>query len=152
MPTTSIDKAQGLDERFMRRVHQANAGLSPVFGLLLAFAVSPLWGLGFFVMGMWSTVNLWLLERLLRSATRPSGRDPVAILVVAVVKLPILYGALIGVLWWGGLPAASVVTGLSVPMVVIFLKALGRVVSSESARDRAASAPASTDPSIESRS
>lgn len=117
----------------MRGVHRANVVLTLLFGLLILFRVGQPWALGFTALGLWSAANLWVLERLLRAAIRPDGRDPVTIAVVGVVKLPILYGTLIALLMWGELPPLSVVTGLSVPIVVIFLKALGAVVAGATA-------------------
>jgi len=131
-----------LDEAFLRRVHQANVGLTLLFGLLLLFAVDPMWAAGFTAFGLWSAANLWVLERLLRAAIRPGGRDPVTIAVVAVVKLPILYGGLVALLALGDFPPFSVLAGLSVPLVVIFLKALGHVVARSST---APTSPTSSD-------
>jgi len=133
MPTHSApsnaSRALTLDETFMRSVHRANVALTLLFGLMILFGVGQEWALGFTALGLWSAANLWVLERLLRAATRPDGRDPVTIAVVGIVKLPILYGALIALLLWADLPPFAVITGLSVPIVVIFLKALGAVVA-----------------------
>lgn len=126
---SNTSRSVGLDAAFLRRVHQADLGLTLLFGLLFLFAIGPRWALGFTALGLWSTANLWVLERLLREAIRPEGRDAVAIGVIAILKLPILYGGLVALLFWGDLPPVSVVLGLSVPMVVIFLKALGAVLA-----------------------
>ena len=117
-----------LDEAFLRRVHQLNVALSLLFGLLLVFTVDPRWAAGFTATGLWSAANLWALERLLRASIRPAGRDPVTIVVIAVLKLPILYGGLVAMLIWADFPPVSVAVGLSVPLIVIFLRALGHVI------------------------
>jgi hypothetical protein len=146
MPTHSAPpgpkKPVELDEAFLRRVHQANVGLTLLFGLLLLFSVDPGWAAGFTAFGLWSAANLWVLERLLRAAIRPGDRDPVTIAVVAVVKLPILYGGLVALLALGDFPPFSIVAGLSVPLVVIFLKALGHVVARPTT---ASTSPSSSD-------
>lgn len=139
-------RAIALDATFLRGVHRANVGLTLLFGLAFLFSLGQGFALGFVAYGLWSAANLWVLERLLRTTIRPDGRDPVAIAVIGIVKLPLLYGALIALLVWGSFPTIAIVAGLSVPIVVIFLKALGAVVAG-------ATAPkASSSPSIESRS
>ena len=154
MPTDSAHRSidgstvrpGGLDADFLRRVHRGDVALSALFGLLFAFAIEPMWGAGFFAMGLWSAANLWALERFLRAAIRPEGRDMMTIGVVGVIKLPLLYGALIAVLLWGGFPPVSVAAGLSVPLVVIFLVAARQVFAANPNGTAVSGSPASSEP------
>lgn len=120
--------APGIDVGFLRRVHLTGVALSLLISLLTAFYVSPRWGLGFLCASLWSVTNLWVLERLLRAAVRPSGRDPRTILLAGLVKIPILYALLLWMLAAGSFPTMALLTGMGLPLLVIVLKVLGRMV------------------------
>ncbi len=114
-----------LDREFLRRVYFASLGLTLLFGLGTAVRVDPRFGLALTLSGLWSTANLWVLERLLRAAVRPTGRDTRTVVWAAVVKIPVLYGLLVLLLAQGMSPLA-VLIGLSLPLLVVGLKAFGR--------------------------
>ena len=127
MPTAAHHHSTpGVDARFLRRVHLSSLFMTLLFAAVSATTLSPAWGLAFLVAGLWSTANFWVLERLLRAAMQPQGRDLITIAVAAVVKLPVLYALLLWMLMRGGFEAVPMAAGLSMPLVVIVLKAIGR--------------------------
>lgn len=133
MPTAAnLTHSPGVDARFLRRVHVSSLLMTLLFAGVSAMTISPRWGLAFLLAGLWSTANLWVLERLLRSALVPVGRDVVTIVAAAVVKLPVLYGLLVWMLMRGGFEAVPMAIGLSMPLLVMVLKVIGRAITSRS--------------------
>jgi F-type H+-transporting ATPase subunit a len=124
-PAASASPDAGLDGVFLRRVYFMSALVAVLGGLLASQRLSSAWGLGFFLFALWSTANLWALAQLLRLVVRPAGRQPLAILVASTVKLPILYGVGAWIALSGRFPVTSLMAGFSVPLAVIFLKAVG---------------------------
>ena len=119
----------GIDAGFLRRVQVTGVVLSLLVSAFTAFYLSPIWGLGFLCASLWSVANLWVLERLLRAALRPSGRDAKVILVAASAKIPILYGLLLWMVIAGAFPAGALLTGMSLPLIVILLKVVGSLLT-----------------------
>jgi hypothetical protein len=117
------------DRTLLRRVHLASAVLTLLFGMMIALRVDARWAAGFTLAGLWSTANFWALEALLRAAVRPDGRSAGKIALASLVKIPILYGLLLLLVMRGGMPGTSLVVGLSVPLLVIVLKVMGRSVA-----------------------
>jgi hypothetical protein len=104
--------------------------------------LSPRWGAGFAIMGVWSVANLRALELLLRLAVTPGERQPIAILVAGIIKLPILYGIGAFVAIKGGFPPVALIAGFSVPLAVMVLKIGGQLLAPKVALDdRPASHP-----------
>lgn len=119
----------GIDASFLHRVHLSSLILAVLFGASIAVYREPLWGAGFAVSAFWSVANLWSLERLIRVSLRPSGRKASTILIAMAIKLPLLYALLVLMLVRGNFPAMSLIAGLSVPLVVIFLKVAGQALA-----------------------
>lgn len=133
----------GLGADLLRRVHLYSLLLTLLFAGLIAVRLDREWALGFLCSGLWSTANFWTLERLLRAAVRPSGRDRRVIVLAGLVKIPVLYALLVLMLLKGGWPALSTLAGLSVPLLVTVLKILGRLVAPGG--QRALHSPAESD-------
>jgi F-type H+-transporting ATPase subunit a len=119
----------GIDGAFLRRVYIMSAIVAVLGGVLASQRLGGSWGLGFFLYAIWSTANLWALEQLLRLVVRPSGRQPLAILVASTVKLPLLYGLGAWIALSGDFPATALMAGFSVPLAVIVLKTVGRLAA-----------------------
>jgi hypothetical protein len=119
-----------LDAAFMARVHKASLFVAGLVTACAAFyRIGGNWSLGFLCAALWSIANLWTLERLVRAALHPGSHDKVAIGVSLLVKLPLLYAALLLLLVAGGFSATALVTGVSVPLVVVLLKIAGRMLA-----------------------
>lgn len=125
------------DDRFLRQVRWYSLGMAVVLGGLLMLRVHPRFGAGFALAGIWGAANLWALEHLIRLSLRPSGRQPLAIALALLVKLPLLYAVGAALALTGAFPARALVLGVSLPLLVMTLKALGRVVAPRLAGTRA---------------
>ena len=118
-----------LDDFHLRRVYGISLALALVGGAFLVVYQSPRIGAGFASAGAWSVANLWALERLIRLSVRPTGRRPLAIALALLVKLPVLYGLGALLVLEGGFAAMSLLAGFSIPLLVLVLKAVGRVLA-----------------------
>jgi len=78
--------------------------------------------------GIWSMINLMLLSVLIRKAMRPDEIDKMAVAVTAIIKFPLLYAAGYFLLTVEVFDPIPLVIGFSLIFVVIFLKALARVI------------------------
>lgn len=121
--------ALGSDAGFLRRVYLASIVIALLAGGATGLYLRWRWGAGFAVAALWSVANFRALEVLLRLAVKPTGRDPVAIAVAGLIKMPLLYGigALLAVK--GGFPPLSLIAGFSVPLAVIVLKVGGQLLA-----------------------
>jgi hypothetical protein len=117
------------NENFLKRVMLFSLVFAALGGGVFAAIVSPRWGLGFLIAAVWSVLNLKALEQLIRLAVRPTGRDPLAIAVAMLIKVPVLYGIGVLIAIKVDLPAESLIAGFSVPLAVIVLKAAGQVMA-----------------------
>ncbi|MEW5923991.1 MAG: hypothetical protein AB1746_08395 [Candidatus Zixiibacteriota bacterium] len=77
---------------------------------------------------IWGMVNLYFLERLVRSALRPEGVDKMAALVYLFIKFPLLYASLYFMVTSKFFDAILLLIGFTVVLLVIVLKAAGRVL------------------------
>lgn len=78
--------------------------------------------------GIWSMINLIFLSILIRNAMRPDEIDKTAVIVTAIIKFPLLYAAGYFLLTVEIFDPVPLVIGFTLVFVVIFLKALARVI------------------------
>ena len=76
----------------------------------------------------WGMVNLYFLERLVRSSLRPEGIDKTAALVFLFIKFPLLYTALYFMVTSTFFDTILLLVGFTIVLAVIVLKAAGRVL------------------------
>ena len=127
-PDTTLDRA--LDAAFMARVFKTSLFVSSLVALFSSFwTIGGSWAFAFLGASVWSTANLWTLERLVRGALRPGPVDKLALAGALLIKLPLLYAALVAFILLGNSPASAVLAGVSVPLAVIVLKVLGRLLA-----------------------
>jgi hypothetical protein len=119
--------APALDGRFLRRAGWMSVAVAGLGGALGAVYLGPRWGAGCLAAGLWSVLNLKALEWIIRRAVAPrERRAPAAeILGLLAVKILVLYGLGAFIVLKGGFPVGSLLVGVSIPLGVIFLKALG---------------------------
>lgn len=77
---------------------------------------------------IWGMVNLFFLERLVRSALRPEGVDKTAALVYLFIKFPLLYASLYFMVTTEFFNTIFILAGFTIVLLVIVLKAAGRVL------------------------
>ena len=78
--------------------------------------------------GIWSMINLIFLSILIRNAMRPDEIDKTAVIITAIIKFPLLYAAGYFLLTVEVFSPVPLVIGFTLVFVVIFLKALARVI------------------------
>jgi F-type H+-transporting ATPase subunit a len=122
-----------LDPSFFRRVYLASVVLASLFGLFASARLGAQWGLGFLLFALWSTLNLWSLERLLRLVASRQDRRPGRIVAALLFKLCVVYGLGALLILRGGFDGYALMAGFSVPLLVIVLKVLGRVLAGRTA-------------------
>ncbi len=100
--------------------------------LLLMVSFSFLFGASFFGWGLavgggWSLLNLLLLGQLIPMVLQPD-RKPSLLLVLLFLflKLPLLYGGGLALLWWVPLSKVGVLIGFSVPLLFVSAQALAQ--------------------------
>jgi len=118
-----------MDEGFLRRGGVVSLGITALGALLGAYYLGWGWGLGFAAAGVWSVLNFKALEHLIRLALRPEGRNGSAIAMALVIKIPVLYGLGILVVWKGRFPVGALLIGFAIPLVVLVLKTAGQVLA-----------------------
>ena len=130
-PRGDVGKAPGPDPRFLRRTAWISVVFAGLGGAVGAAYLGPRWGAGCLVAGVWSVLNLLALALVIRRAVAPRERRASAgeIAGVLAVKIPVLYGLGAFILIEGGFPAGSLLVGVSIPLGVIFLRAVGSVVA-----------------------
>jgi hypothetical protein len=111
---------------FLRRVHR-----SSILSALLLFAVITTYagfpaGLATVVGCGWSLVNLLLIGYFVKTLMDRSSK--VRMVLIALVKVPVLYGFGFLLLKVNYLPAEFLLVGFMWPLVVITLKAMGRLI------------------------
>lgn len=102
--------------------------------VLLIFFPFGLYYMGFypalavFSGGVWGLVNFILLSAFIRSVAVIGEVDKVRTVVLAMIKFPLLYLAGYGLLLVPQFGMYQLVSGFSIIMVVMFLKAASRVL------------------------
>ncbi len=82
-----------------------------------------------FVGGVWGMLNLMFITQLVRVALRPEGADVRRTIGFALIKFPLLYGAGAALLLTAVFDPLWLVGGSTAPLVILVLKAAGRLVS-----------------------
>ncbi len=103
-----------------------------VTGLVLFPVIATYFGLGHgaaWVLGCaWSLVNLYFIGLLVDVVLRRAGNNRGRILLAAFVKVPVLYTVGFVLMKTAQLPLVALLVGFSWPLVVIVMKAAGRLV------------------------
>jgi hypothetical protein len=77
---------------------------------------------------IWGMVNLYFLSLLVRSTLRPDGVDKMTALVILFLKFPLLYAAGYFMITSNFFDPILLLIGFTVVLLVIVLKAFGRVI------------------------
>ncbi len=84
--------------------------------------------LAVFSAGVWSMVNLIFLSALVRAVLRPGKIDKLAVIGLACIKFPLLYGAGYFLFTIDLFRPVPLIIGLSVVLAVMVLKAVARAM------------------------
>ncbi len=80
--------------------------------------------------GIWGMINLIFISALVRSAIRPDGADKNRSIILALIKFPLLYSSGYFLLTIDKFSPVHLLIGFSAIMVVLVLKAFGRLILS----------------------
>ena len=116
-----------MDEGFLRRVYWMSLVLAPLVALAGAAYLGWLWGITFLIAGIWAVANFWALAALLR--LRMEGGRPLAMGGIFFLKVGILYGFMVAYFTLAPIDFGALVGGVSLPLVVIVLKAIGQFLT-----------------------
>ena len=117
-----------MDLEFLDRVRKT----SILSGLIVSLIVLVYLGLPFagaFTLGcVWSLVNLYVIGVLVRVVAFDPKKHQIQLTALMFVKIPALYGIGFLLLWCGIFPATGLLAGFGWPLLVVFLKAGGRLL------------------------
>jgi len=113
-----------MDERFLDRVLRASGVVAGLAGLCGWAYLGSLWALAFLLAAAWSIINLWVLACLLIQVFERGNR--LSLLLFFCLKVPVLYGLILLYLLFVPIRPSALIGGVTLPYVIIVLKALGR--------------------------
>ena len=116
----------GLD--FINRVIKTTLLLGALVFIFGTYYFDWIYSLGIFVGTLWGCANLWFIRQFIVNYITPGERDAMKLALFALIKFPVLYGLGFLLLWLGWFPVVSFVIGFSLILVVVVLKALGKLV------------------------
>lgn len=126
----------GLGFEFLARVVKTSALIAPLAALFLAAYLSPACGSGFLLGALWGMLNLLATISLVGAMF---GRENVVasrVISLSLLKFPVLYASGFLVIRTGIFPLASLVSGFSLILSVILLKAFGTLVTERLRREK----------------
>lgn len=104
--------------------------MSEITGLALFALITTYFGFsagaGFVVGCVWSLTNLLFIGLSVEALLARQGK--LRMVVIALVKVPVLYAIGFGIIWFGYFPIQALLAGFTWPLVVITLKAAGRLI------------------------
>ncbi len=121
--------ANPVGTEYVRRVMRATAVVAAVAALFCVTYFSPAAGVGLLAGAAWGCFNLLATAQVVRTLVAPEKSSKLRIVVISFVKFPLLYGAGFLLLRAGVFPPESLVSGFSLVLLVIVLKALGASVA-----------------------
>jgi hypothetical protein len=112
-----------LDSEFLTRVVRTSALVAPLVALFLATYVSPASGSGFLLGALWGMLNLLVTVSLVETLFGSENPGKARVAGIALVKFPILYSSGFFLMRVGVFPVGSLVSGFSLVLSIILLKA-----------------------------
>jgi len=123
---------------YIRRIAVTSLWLGAVAAILLWAATGGRWALGFGAGAALGVANFLLLAAVMREIVTLERRSRRRIALLVAIKVVVIYGGLALLLVSKLAPILSVVTGFSLVLGVVVLKALGRLLIGEPAGRRSA--------------
>jgi hypothetical protein len=120
-------KALGVD--FIHRVMATSAVLAGLSLLFVSVYYDWRFGLGIFIGTAWGIANLHFLTQLVGAVVEPGLLHKRKVVLLALIKFPVLYGAAYLILHFGDLSMLSFLIGFNIIFAVALLKVLGRLLN-----------------------
>ncbi len=114
---------------YVRRIVKTTAIVAIVVALFCVTYFSPVVGAALLAGAAWGCLNLLATAEVVRVLVAPEKSGKLRIVVLSLVKFPLLYGSGFLLLRAGVFPPGSLISGFSLVLLVIFLKALGASVA-----------------------
>jgi len=114
---------------YVVRIVKTTAAVAVVAALFCVTYVSPAAGVGLLAGAAWGCLNLLATGHVVRALVAAEKPGKLRVLMLSFVKFPLLYGAGFLLLRVGIFPPESLVSGFSLVLLIIFLKALGASVA-----------------------
>ncbi len=111
------------------RIIKATAAVALLTALFCATYFSPAAGVGLLAGAAWGCLNLLVTGHFVRTLVAAVKPRKLRVLVLSFIKFPLLYGAGFLLLRVGVFPPESLVSGFSLVLLIIVLKALGASVA-----------------------
>ncbi len=116
-----------MDLQFVDRVIKSTLILAAILFPFFALYISMNFALAVFLGASWGCLNLLALRIIVVSLLTPHKKNYILGLIILFVKLPVLYGIGYLLISWNYLPIGGLVWGFSGILIVMVLKALGRM-------------------------
>ncbi len=116
-----------MDLQFVDRVIKSTLILAAILFPFFALYISMNFALAIFLGAFWGCLNLLALRIIVVSLLTPHKKNYILGLIILFVKLPVLYGIGYLLISWNYLPIGGLVWGFSGILIVMVLKALGRM-------------------------
>ena len=114
---------------YVVRIVKTTAAVAAVTALFCVTYFSPAAGAGLLAGAAWGCLNLLATSHVVRTLVAPEKPGKLRVLVLSFVKFPVLYGAGFLLLRAGVFSPESLVSGFSLVLLIIVLKALGASVA-----------------------
>jgi hypothetical protein len=124
---------------YVRRIALMSLWLGAVAAILLWAATGGRWALGFAAGAALGVANFLLLAAVIREIVTLEARSRRRIATLVAIKVVLVYGGLALLLVSKQVPVLSAVTGFSLILGVIVLKAVGRILVGDAPGRRSAS-------------
>ncbi len=116
-----------MDLQFVDRVIKSTLILAAILFPFFALYISMNFALAVFLGASWGCLNLLALRIIVVSLLTPHKKNYILGLIILFVKLPVLYGIGYLLISWNYLPIGGLLWGFSGILIVMVLKALGRM-------------------------
>ena len=114
---------------FVTRVVRTSAVVASLVALFLATYVSLASGAGFFLGALWGSLNLLAVVSLVKTLFGNENPSKSRVAGIVLFKFPVLYVSGLFLLIVGIFPPGSLVSGFSLILAIILLKAFGAMVA-----------------------
>jgi hypothetical protein len=114
---------------FVTRVVRTSAVVAPLVALFLATYVSLASGAGFLLGALWGSLNLLAVVSLVKALFGKENPSTARVAGIVFLKFPVLYASGLFLLMVGAFPPGSLVSGFSLILAIILLKAFGALVA-----------------------
>jgi hypothetical protein len=127
-----------MGSEFVARVIKTTLVVTLIAALFCSTYFSLAWGAGLLLGALWGCLNLFAISEAVRSMIAAEKPGKLRIVLLSFIKFPVLYGLGFLLLLAGVFPPQSLVSGFSMVLLTILLKAIGASVAGSAGLPRVA--------------